>query len=389
MKILHVAPSFFPATRWGGPIFSTLALCDWAAAQSGVEVCVHSTDAAGPSRSERIEPRARVRTMSAGYKVFYHRRIAGHAIAPGLLLALPLAILRTDLIHLTATYSFSTLPTLALARLLRRPVVWSPRGAIQAAHEWPDAPRQGSKRLFEWAARHIASQKTVLMVTAKSEAHATAARMPGMRVEIVPNSVKLPAKKALSGRTWRPRGKLRLIFLGRIHEKKGIDLLIEALSRLGAEVELDVYGTGSDDYFAALTALVGQLGLENRIRFHGHIDGAEKTKAFNEADLFVLPSHSENFGIAIAEALAHGVPVVTTRNTPWNELDEMGCGRCIKLGIDELVTAIAELGDCHLASMGQLGRDWMIRSYSPDASNRRLLGIYGELTAAKQKGTTT
>ncbi|MEN8677469.1 MAG: glycosyltransferase [Alteriqipengyuania sp.] len=386
MKILHVVPSFFPATRWGGPIFSTLALCDWAAAQPGIEVRVQTTDAAGPGRGERIEPPERVRTMPAGYSVVYHRRIAGHAIAPGLLLALPRAILRADLVHLTATYSFPTLPTLALARLLRRPVVWSPRGAIQAAHEWRDAPRQGVKRLFERVARRIAPKNTVLTVTAESEAQATAARMPGMRVDIVPNSVEPPAKTALVDRHWRPDGRLRLIFLGRVHEKKGIDLLIEAMSRLGPEVELDVYGSGADDYLATLNALVARFGLESRVRFHGHIDGADKSRAFHDADLFVLPSHSENFGIAIAEALAHGVPVVTTRNTPWGALDRTGCGRCIELDTGSLVAAIAELAESDLTAMGRAGRAWMNRDFSPDAVNRRLLELYRGLTASGQEG---
>lgn len=384
MKILHVVPSFFPAKRWGGPIFSTLALCDWAASQPDVKVRVHSTDAAGPVRNDRIEPRQRVRTMSAGYEVIYHRRIAGHAIAPGLLLALPIAIFRADIVHVTGTYSFPTLPTLALARLLRRPVVWSPRGAIQAAHEWRDAPRQRVKRLFEWTARHIAPN-TLLMVTAESEARATSARMPRMRIEVVPNSVELPPKAQLNGRKWRPAGKLRLIFLGRVHEKKGINLLIEALSQLDAYVELDVYGAGSNDYLMELLELVRRLGLNERVRFHGHVDGAGKTAAFREADLFVLPSHSENFGIAIAEALAHGVPVITTRNTPWTSLDEVGCGRCIDLSVAELVDTINKTGAGDLANMGELGRDWMAREFSPDCVNQKLLELYRNVLAREKK----
>jgi len=285
-------------------------------------------------------------------------------------------MLRADLVHLTATYSFPTLPTLALARLLRRPVVWSPRGAIQAAHEWRDAPR---KRLFERVARSIAPQKTVLMVTAESEAQATAARMPGMQVEIVPNSVEMPVEMVFPDRRWRPDGRLRLIFLGRVHKKKGIDLLIEAMPRLGPEVELDIYGSGADDYLAALNALVAQFGLESRVRFHGHVDGADKSRAFHDADMFVLPSHSENFGIAIAEALAHGVPVVTTRNTPWGALDQTGCGRCIDLDTGSLVAAITELAEGDLAAMGKFGRDWMIQDFSSDVVNRRLLELYWKL----------
>jgi glycosyltransferase involved in cell wall biosynthesis len=205
-----------------------------------------------------------------------------------------------------------------------------------------------------------------------------------MRVDIVPNSVELPAETVLTDRHWRPARRLRLIFLGRVHEKKGIDLLIVAMSRLGLEVKLDVYGSGSDAYLATLNTLIVRLGLESRVRFHGHIEGADKSHAFRNADLFVLPSHSENFGIAIAEALAHGVPVVTTRNTPWSALDQTGCGRCIELDTDILVATIAELAESDLAAMGRAGRAWMIRAFSPDAANGRLLELYCGLTASGQ-----
>lgn len=379
MKLLHVVPTFFPATRWGGPIFSTLALCDWAAAQPGIDLSVQTTDAAGPARADRIALPDKVQTMPLGYLVTYHRRIAGHSVSPGLLLALPRAIWRADIIHLTATYSFPTLPTLALARLLSRPVIWSPRGAILATHEWPDAPRRRVKTLFERVARMLAPRRTILLVTAENEARATAARVPGLRVEIVPNSVQLPPDAALAGRHWRPQGKLRLLFLGRVHEKKGIELLIDAMSRLEPEVELDVYGTGTRDYLARLDSRIAALGLETRVRFHGHVDGEAKTRAFRDADLFVLPSHSENFGIAIAEALAHGLPAIATRNTPWAGLDKHDCGRCIALGVETLASAISELAAGNLEAAGQRGRAWAARDFSPQAVNARLRELYQDL----------
>ena len=88
---------------------------------------------------------------------------------------------------------------------------------------------------------------------------------------------------------------------------------------------------------------------------------------------------SRDFGIAIAEALAHGVPVVTTRNTPWGALDQTGCGRCIDLDTGSLVAAITELAEGDLAAMGKFGRDWMIQDFSSDVVNRRLLELYWKL----------
>jgi glycosyltransferase involved in cell wall biosynthesis len=213
--------------------------------------------------------------------------------------------------------------------------------------------------------------------------------MPGMRVEVVPNSVELPPEQALEKKQWRSEGRLRLIFLSRLHEKKGIDLLIKALSQLVPDVELDIYGSGSKDYLEKLKNLAIHQGLEDRVRFHGHVSGESKARAFLNADLFVLPSHSENFGIAIAEALAHGVPVITTNKTPWTSLDEMGCGRCVNPNLAELVGVIEQLRAREpkdLEEMGRIGRSWMKREYSPEVVNLKVRRIYEDLLSQREMG---
>ena len=105
------------------------------------------------------------------------------------------------------------------------------------------------------------------------------------------------------------------MFLGRLHPKKGLDHLIAAMQALPAATRLDIYGDGPSDYTFAVRRVAAQTGRD--IRFHGAVSDADKSRAFANADLFVLPSYSENFGIAVAEALAHGVPVLTTDATPW------------------------------------------------------------------------
>lgn len=348
--------------------------------KTNAQIKVFSTDAAGPSRHDALELPSRRIQFSEGYEVNYFSRIAGHSISLSLLRALPAGIRWADVVHLTGTYSFPTLPTLALARLLRRPVVWSPRGAIQAAHEWRDAPRQRVKRRFEKFAQWLSPSETVLLVTAKSEAVATAARMPGMRVEIVPNSVELPPSRVLDGRQWRPNGRLRLLFLSRVHEKKGVNLLIEAMARLGPKVELKIYGTGPTFYLEKLALSVASHGLSDQVEFMGHVEGQSKTDAYRNADIFVLPSYSENFGIVVAEAMAHGVPVITTVNTPWTALDAEECGRCVPAEIDSLVAAITDIATNDLAAMGSRGRAWIRRDLTADVTNQNLLGIYRDLT---------
>ncbi|WP_322893917.1 MULTISPECIES: glycosyltransferase [unclassified Yoonia] len=370
MKILHVSPSFYPATFWGGPIWSTKAICDGIADDPGFTLRVLTSDAAGPAVGDRL------RRVPLPYRVTYARRIAGHSVAPGLLAHLPAAVGWADLVHLTGTYSFPTLPTLALARALGKPVVWSPRGALQATQDWPDAPRKTVKHLFERAAQCLRPARSILHVTAAMEAAQSVTRLPGIATAIIPNCVAIPQQSA---RLFRPAGALRLICLGRLHPKKGIDRLIAALAALPDNVTLDLYGGGEAVHVAALQAQAAPFGA--RIRFHGPVQGAAKARAFAGADLFVLPSHSENFGLVVAEALAHGLPVLTTSATPWAQLDHIGCGRCVDLAEVDLAAAIMDLAAGDLARMGAKGRAWMVRDFSPAAMVAGFAALYRSLGA--------
>ena len=307
MKILHVTPSFYPATSYGGPVFSTYALCNALAADPRVQLRVLTTDTAGPKASQRLDVKSFPTSYPPGYPVFFTRRVLATSVAPGLLARLWSMIGWADVVHLTATYSFPTIPTLALARLRRRPVLWSPRGALLASHTWDDVSRQQVKRIWEKICQAVASDRTLLHVTSEEEKAASLARMPGLRAIVIPNGIDIPTP--VPPRRWQPDGVLRLMFLGRIDPVKAIENLIEGLALLEQRsVRLDVYGTGAADYIDGLKRLAASKQLGDIVHFHGHVEGESKRQAFAEADVCVLPSFSENFSMVVAEALAHGVP---------------------------------------------------------------------------------
>jgi glycosyltransferase involved in cell wall biosynthesis len=362
-RVLHVVPTYFPALHWGGPIYSTKAICDGISRMPDMHVRVLTTDAAGPSRRDNLSLSRNPARFDAGYAVYYARRMFGHSVAPGLLRVLRGMVEWSDVVHLTATYSFPTIPTLLCARSLDRPVVWSPRGALQASEQWKTAPNKLPKALFERACRISLPRSTTLHVTAPIEEELSLRRIPGVRTAVIPNAVEAPG--APSDRQWRPRGAMRLVFLSRVHESKGLNTLIEALARLPAEVILDVFGTGNPAYLSSLHRRVRELGLSSRVAFHGHVEGRAKAEAFSRADLFVLPTFSENFGIAVAEALAHGVPVVTTKAAPWPGLETERCGMWIAPDADSLVAAVGMLMNADLEDMGRRGYAWMKRDFSP------------------------
>lgn len=363
MKILHVAPSFFPATKWGGPIWSTKAICDGVHSLPDMTVRVLTTDAASPAPGDRAA------SVSLPYPVRRARRMMAHSVAPGLLARLPAAMAWADIVHLTATYSFPTLPVLALARAMGRPVVWSPRGALQATAGWRHSPHRSAKQCFERIAQAIRPANTVLHVTSALEATQSVQRLPGIETVLIPNCVDLPEMKGHA----RKDATLRLLYLGRLHPKKGLDALFDAMDRLPSNIVLDVYGSGDAGYVDMLEC---RARINGRIRLYGHVSGAAKTEAFAKADLFVLPSHSENFGIAVAEALAHAVPVLTTTGTPWQGLDVHGCGRCIDAIKADLASEIMALTCVDLRGMGLRGREWMRRDFAPQAMTRAFVQLY-------------
>ena len=374
MRVLHVSPSFYPAVKWGGPIFSTKAICDGVSNQYHVDLKVITTDAAGPNLHERLLiDNNKVNLVKEGYSVQYFRRIASHSVSIGLLLALPNAIRWADIVHLSTTYSFPVLPTIFLCRIFDKPLVWSPRGAIQATLQWEDAPRKSVKKLFERFAEFLAGTKTVVHVTSRDEAGAVNVRLPKLVIVDIPNCVEVPN---IYHSYRRKDNFLRLMYLSRLHPKKGLEILLDAMLNLPDYFLLDVYGEGDQVYTRQLKNRVLQSGLETRVRFHGNVNGFEKSHAFSSADIFVLPSFSENFGIVVVEALAHGLPVITTDRTPWRDLDKVGCGRCVSPCSREIQEAIVGVSENDYRTMGEIGRAWVDENYSPRFTAEAMFNLY-------------
>lgn len=381
MKILHVVPSYYPATYWGGPIFSVYALNNALSRHPDVTLAILTTDAAGSSVSERLD-RTGLSGLYPAQMMVMTRRVAGSSVSFELLKKLPGMVRRADVVHLTATYSFPTIPTLLFCRMFDKPLVWSPRGAIQDAHEWEGARRKGLKRWWERLCNVlIRPGKAIVHVTSERERIATQERLPRAVAMIVPNGVDIPGE--LPVRTWLPDGRLRLMYLGRLSPKKGIENLLEAMSLLkGDNVSLTIFGGGDAGYTTQLKALAGQLGIPGGIvSFAGHVDGAAKNAAFTQTDVCVVPSHTENFCMVVAEALAHGVPVIASRGTPWAEVEERQCGLWVDNSPQVLAQAITRIREMELPAMGMRGRDWMRRKFAWDALAREMMGIYMPLLA--------
>lgn len=274
---------------------------------------------------------------------------------------------KVDVVHSHGMWQMSAVYPGWAVRGRETKLVVSPRGAFSA---W--AMNHGSrfKKIF-WPLiqRPALMQAACFHATAESEYEDI--RRLGFKqpVAIIPNGIDVPEyarKKTCNSKT--------LLFLGRVHPKKGVDILLNAWAAvMGRFPDWQLMVVGADTgygvqsgYLEQMTVLAAKLKLK-RLEFVGPLYGEAKWSAYREADLFVLPTHSENFGITVAEALAAGTPAIVTKGAPWQGLQTSGSGWWIDISVDalsaSLAEAMAESPDA-LAQRGLNGREWMNRDFS-------------------------
>jgi glycosyltransferase involved in cell wall biosynthesis len=247
---------------------------------------------------------------------------------------------------------------------------------------------RGFKKRLAWWLYQRKDLAVARVLHATSCAEARGFRQAGLTqpIAIIPNGVELPGTGRLEPRIPRPalqppHSAVRTaLFLGRIHPVKGLLNLVNAWASLSAgrpasgtlratngEWKMVIAGGDENGHRAELEAAIRARGLERSFEFAGPIRGEAKWKLYQEADLFILPSHSENFGLVVAEALACGVPVITTRGTPWEELPAQSCGWWVEPSMDALAGALREafsISDAERAEMGERGRRLIESKYT-------------------------
>lgn len=176
-----------------------------------------------------------------------------------------------------------------------------------------------------------------------------------------------------------------ILFLSRLHPKKGVNFLIEAVSRLKKDLKgytITIAGPGEDTYINELKLLSKSCGVDDLVDFIGPVYAKDKWPLYQKADLFVLPTYSENFGIVVPEALASGTPVITTIGTPWEELNTKHCGWWTSIGTDATVDALKQFLACSendLELMGRNGRKLVEEKYTSESIARQFNNMYRQL----------
>jgi len=266
-------------------------------------------------------------------------------------------------------------------------VVWSPHGMLTP---WALKNKLVKKvlglALYQWRGLSAAD---LIHVTAESE------REDVRRLRLKNPVVIAPLGVRCSGGVKKFAGADKvLLFVSRVQRKKGLENLLRAWAKLSEETKrgwrVRIVGPDEDGHIAELTALCGQLGIScsagevprSEVTFVGPKFGEDLSCEYASADLFVLPTHSENFGGVVIEALAHGVPVICTKGAPWQELESHQCGWWVDIGVDPmagvLTTAFAT-SQTKLDIMGENGRRLVEDKYDWRAVAQKVLAGYEEV----------
>ena len=387
MKILHVIPAVAP--RYGGPSQVIFEMCR-ALQQEGVEVLVATTDADGPAR---LQVPVGCELEYKGVRTLFFSGQWGERFnySPPLAKWIAANVETFDVVHIHAVFSH---PSLAAARACRKhkvPYIVRPLGSLDP---WSMRQKPLRKRLmWRMAAGRMLADAAAIHYTTTEEKKLAEESLGLDRGVVIPLGIALSMLQDTTAAAIFRRDHPSLgdrpyvLALSRIHPKKNFELLVEAFVALSRQPEMHswrlvIAGDGDTKYLASLQALAGRLGGSAKVIFAGWLEGAVKASAIQGASLFALPSRQENFGIAAAEALACGVPVVVTEHVNLApEIERASAGWVTSLEHSDFARTLAEAmgGEDERKRRGALGRAFVEQHLSWVMSAAELKRLYSSI----------
>ena len=366
MKVLLTSTSLLP--DYGGPAFSVSRLA-MALADAGAEVGLWASD-----RSADITPL--LPTASPVQRIVGTESEALDRFG------------EPDILHDNGIWLLHNHRLAALAEKHGIPRVISTRGMLEP---WALGHKRLKKKLAWWMyQRRDLEQARCHITTGKTEAENLQRLGLGVPIATVPNGVdvaeeRLGAVGLESQKTVRNGRTRTALFLGRIYPIKGLPMLIDAWARVRPDGwRLRIAGPDEAGHQRQVERAVSAAGLGEVVSFTGPVEPEMKKAAFLDADLFVLPTHSESFGMVVAEALAHSLPVLTTTAAPWSILRERGCGWSVDPTVDGIAEGLRQatsLDTEALRDMGKKGRTLVVEKFSWRSIADRMLSTYREVLA--------
>lgn len=360
MKIIHYIPSI---DRMAGGISTYMqVLAKPLGTMAEVHIMTHALENPLPMENCKVHDIPRYRPFSGVWK---------KAVVD------LLDSVRPDIVHVNCCWTPDCAMIQRLAQKRGYKVVLTPHGMLEPwiikRHYWT------RKVPALWLYQKAAVQRAdCVQATAESERDNLLKLGYNSNIKVV--RLGIDAESIEMKKSWKKTR--QILFLSRVHVKKGINFLVEAADVLRNELQgykILVAGEGDADYVEALKRMICDRGLQDIVQLIGGVYGDEKWRLFQTSDFFVLPTHSENFGLAIAESLASGTPVITTVGTPWSDLNSSEAGAWIEIGTEPLVETLRRflsLSEDELETMGRNGRKLIETKYSAHVMAEQMMEVY-------------
>jgi glycosyltransferase involved in cell wall biosynthesis len=380
MKILHVAASLDPER--GGPTKVVVELTQ-ALVRKGISISIFA-----PSENTKT---AYINNLNGVTVKIFPTSVLSKLWpfhSPAFAEALKKEVNDFDLIHIHEIWHHPCFVCYKIAKATRKPYLVTAHGTLEPPCLNYKALK---KKIYSLLIQNKILKNAIgLHAVAEEEVEGIADFTKNKNIYFVPNGLNvqefenLPDKNKLENLYTQVKGKKVILFLGRIHRKKGLDILAEAFGKIVRKQSntcLLIVGPNNDNHQNQIKKILAREGVLDKAIFTGILTGNHKLAALSGADIFVLPSHSEGFSMSILEAMCCGLPVVITKQCHFPEVEKMQAGKIINGDAVELSEIIMELLDNpHLCrKMGEAGKKLIRDRYTWDIAADKMIGLYEEI----------
>ena len=373
MKILHVIPSFWSGS--GGPSRALVKIC-----RAHCSTCPeHTIDISSTTYGQTEKWSEYVKNyLPPGVNVRLFKQSGRHTTNFSIQLYrwLKSNLTKYDVIHIHSVFHPISSTAMFTANRLNVPYIVRPLGTL-SPYTFNHRNKIIKKTYFEIIDKKLLNNSSGIHYTSEQEFRKAQRLGLSARKYVIP----LPYESMKIGRE-KPHGNIQLLYLSRLHPKKGVELLLQSLKNIvngNPDIKLMLAGSGDRSYEKKLIEIVNKLDLGHNVVMTGFVDGQEKERLIQTSDIFILPSYEENFGIAIAEAMDAGLPVIITKGVDiWDTVEEYNAGLIAEQSVESITSAIRNLVKNRdlRETMGKNGQRLVKEEFDPLIIGKKLVEMY-------------